>query len=171
MNTMAAWDVLYFLFDYIMGRRRQPGGAQSMLFTTRSPYWLNTEGGSGLNVGHAGLLDALFRKHLGLEDADDDNEQDNISYQRSLAELGEVMKKTAKEYKREMKEFKAELPIYVPRKATKQTGVALKKTTKKTKKDDKPYWWVISNVSAHLKDLVSLDCPSLQSPTLGHGHC
>lgn len=161
--TAAAWDVLYYVFDYFKRMQNGAGRGPGKLYTTRSPYWLNTQFGSGLNVGHYRLLGQLFETHRALGDGDEDEEPshpDNTLL-RTFAEQQRVMKETVKEYQKEAKGFKEGLPIYVPKNTTRQqkpVGIGGKK--KKKKADEKPYWYVANEVAAYYAKVVSPRPPS-----------
>ncbi len=160
MHATVAWDVLYFLFDYIL--RARLGGRESKLFTTRSPYWLNTEGGSGLNVGHAALLGALWDNHVAQVDADEEDEDAPMTRtgpQRWFAEQSGAMERAAAAHKSAMKAFKDGIPVYIPKQPTRTRNTVGISKKKKKKPDDKPYWYVAQQVSDHVKQLVR--CPLL----------
>ncbi|KAH6640373.1 hypothetical protein F5144DRAFT_626550 [Chaetomium tenue] len=146
------WDVLYYIFDYFKRLRKGAVNGPGKLYTTRSPYWLNTQFGSGVNVAHYRLLGQLFEAHQALGDAGEDEKAlhaDNTLL-RTFAEQQRAMKQTVQEYQREVKGFKADLPIYVPKKpARQQKNVGIGGTKKKKKADEKPYWYVASEVAAY----------------------
>jgi len=139
-----------------MKRRRTTGGEQSKLFTTRSPYWMITQGGSGLNVGHVSNLTRLMERHLDDEDSDEEND-----IQRAFSTQRNDMKRVDKEYKAAKGVFKDNLPPKpesTRKPKSKAAGNVNNTTKKKTrKKDDKPYAYVMQKGHAHQKLLVSLN--------------
>ncbi|KAK1750461.1 hypothetical protein QBC47DRAFT_438803 [Echria macrotheca] len=145
------WDVLYFLYDYIMERRLAPDSEKVQLVSTRSPYWFNTEGGTGLNLGHISFLNNLMEEHLKHVDKNEEKanaKETHHSMQYFLAEQKETIREAFETYQRMYEKFKDRLEIYVKKKA--QTGES---KIPKTKSEEKPYRYVQQEVAKNIRQM------------------